>query len=150
MLTSVHRGRRPVLWSRAGAECVTQTWLLNCFKDFKVPSHLLRCPCAFSSGCLQHQGVKNTCDTSASLTLVGEKAVKVANCWSTLMMSHDKAQHVKWTKTCSYWTLHYKCWPWNLWDNYFLTSVHTYWWSQGWQVMHPPHRHCVSQSTPSH
>lgn len=91
-LTSGRGGKRAVAWSTAGAESVTHTRFLNCFEDFKAPSHLLRCPCPFSSGCLQHQGAKNSCDTSASLTSVSEKAVELADCWATSTMSHHKAK----------------------------------------------------------
>lgn len=57
-LTSGRGGKRAVSWSRAGAECVTQTRLWNCFEDFNARSQLLRCLGPFSSGCLQHQGAK--------------------------------------------------------------------------------------------
>lgn len=86
-------GRRAVSRSRAAAECVTQRFL-NCFEDFKIPSHLLRWPCPFSSGCLQHQGAKNTFDTGASLTSVGEKAAELANCWATSTMLGDKVKSI--------------------------------------------------------
>lgn len=89
-LTSGCRGRRAVSWSRAGAECLMQTQCLNCFEDFKAPSHLLRMPLSFFP--LGVCSVKVQKTPAASLTSVGEKAVEPANSGATLKTSHDEAK----------------------------------------------------------